>query len=67
MNDYDPRALADAENYLIEVLETSSPPRDAELYHITEAARDYQSTTGSWNLREADSSTVEDLLARHAK
>ncbi|MDI3329747.1 MAG: hypothetical protein QJR09_03285 [Micrococcus sp.] len=63
----DPQALADAETYLIHVLETSDPPRDADLYHITQAAQDYHSSTGTWDLHSAEPEEVEELLARHAK
>lgn len=64
---HDPQALADAETYLIHVLEHSDPPRDAEMFNITEAARDYHDTTGDWDIRRAEHGTVEELLARHAK
>jgi len=64
---YDPQALADAETHLIRVLETSTPPRDASAFKITEAAQDYHDTTGNWDLRGADPGVVEELLARHAK
>lgn len=63
----DPKALADAETYLIHVLENSNPRRDAGLYNITDAAEDYHATTGDWDIRQADPQVVEDLLARHAK
>lgn len=67
MRDYDPQALADAETHLIHVLETSDPPRDTELYRITEAAQDYHDITGNWDIRQADLGSVEEVLARHAK
>lgn len=66
MND-DPRALAAAETYLVRVLETSDPPRDADEFNVTAAAQDYRATTGSWEIDQADPSTVEELLARHAR
>lgn len=65
--DHDPRALADAENHLIHVLHTSSPPRDASEFNITAAAKDYHATAGSWDVHKADAGTVEELLARHAR
>lgn len=64
---YDPQDLADAETYLINFLEHSDPPRDADLFEITEAARDYHDTTGNWDLPNASHDSVEELLARHAK
>lgn len=64
---YDSHALADAETYLIHVLESSDPPRDAGLYEITEAAKDYHDTTGNWDIRDADLDLVEEILARHGK
>lgn len=63
----DQQALADAETYLIEVLETSDPPRNPALYNITEAAEEYHNTTGDWEIRQASRDTVEGLLLRHAK
>lgn len=65
--DYDPQALADAETYLIQFLEHSDPPRDANLFEITDAALDHHDTTGSWDLHGADPQTIENLLVRHAK
>lgn len=62
---HDPEALADAETYLIHVLETSTPPREASHYNITQAAEDYHETTGNWDIRQAELQTVEELLARH--
>lgn len=64
---HDPRALADAENYLIHFLESSTPPREASEFNITAAATDYHATTGDWNIGGADRDTVEELLARHAR
>lgn len=64
---HDPKALAEAETYLIHVLETSTPPRNASEFNITAAAEEYRSTTGSWNVGQADARTVEELLARHAR
>lgn len=64
---YDPRALADAENYLIDVLESSNPPRDASVFNITAAAQEYHATAGDWNIGQAGQDTVEELLARHAR
>lgn len=66
MND-DPQALAAAETYLVHVLETSDPPREASEFNITAAAKDYHASTGTWQVHEADPSSVEDLLARHAR
>jgi hypothetical protein len=63
----DPQALAEAETYLIHVLETSDPPRDSNRFHITQAAHEYHATTGTWDLRSAGPREVEELLARHAK
>ncbi|WP_122263757.1 hypothetical protein [Ornithinimicrobium cerasi] len=65
--DYDPHALADAENHLIQVLHTSSPPRDAGEFNVTAAAKDYHATAGTWDIDQADLDTVEELLARHAR
>jgi hypothetical protein len=65
MNDL--QALADAETYLANVLESSDLPRDASRYSITEAAQDYRETTGTWDLGSAEPQVIEDLLARHAK
>ena len=64
---YDPKALADTETYLIDVLEHSDPRREASAYHITRAAQDFHDTSGGWDIRSADPGTVEDVLARHAK
>lgn len=64
---YDPQALADAETYLINFLEHSDPARDASLYEISQAARDYHDTTGDWDLSTARKDLIEGLLARHAK
>lgn len=64
---YDPHALAEAETYLIGFLEHSDPPRDADLFEITEAAKDHHDRTGDWNLADAGQQSIEDLLARHAK
>ncbi|MDV5999536.1 hypothetical protein IUU84_08115 [Kocuria rhizophila] len=64
---YDPQALANAETYLINFLEHSTPPRQADLFEITEAARDYHDTTGNWELGGAGRDAIEELLARHAK
>lgn len=65
--DHDPQALADAETYLIHVLENSTPPREASEFNVTAAAEDYHASTGDWNMRQADPGTVEELLARHAR
>ena len=61
----DSQALAQAETDLIHVLEHSDPPRDAASFNVTEAARDFHETTGSWDVRNADSETVEAVLAKH--
>lgn len=63
----DPKALADAETYLVHVLESSDPPRDANAFNITQAAQDYHDTTGNWDIRQAEPRVAEELLARHAK
>ncbi len=65
--DRDPHALAEAETYLIHVLETSDPPRDASEFNITAAVKDYHASAGDWDIRQADQATVEELLARHAR
>jgi hypothetical protein len=64
--DHDPHALAEAENYLLQVLERSDPPRSASEFNITQAAQEYHSTAGDWDIAQADPDTVEQLLARHA-
>ncbi|QCU78040.1 hypothetical protein E7744_07460 [Citricoccus sp. SGAir0253] len=64
---HDPHALAEAETYLVHVLETSTPPRDAAAFNLTAAATDFHETTGSWDLRQAGPDAVEELLARHAR
>lgn len=63
----DPQALAAAETYLVNFLDNSNPRRDAGLYEITDAAQEFHATTGGWDVASADTQTVEDLLARHAK
>lgn len=63
----DLQGLAEAETYLVNFLEHSDPPRDADLFEITEAAKDHHNSTGSWDLDNADQQVIEDLLARHAK
>lgn len=63
---YDPQTLADAETHLIHVLQSSTPARDADLYHITEAAQDYLEHNDG-DIRSADQDVVEKLLAKHAK
>ena len=64
---YDPQALATAETYLIHMLESSDPPREASGFKITEAAQEFHDTTGNWDLRSADLNVVVELLGRHAK
>lgn len=63
----DPQALAAVETYLVRVLETSDPPRDASEFNVTAAAHDYHASTGSWQIQDADPATVEALLVRHAR
>lgn len=65
--DHDPHALASAENYLIHVLDTSVPARNASEFNITAAAKEHHATAGTWDIGQADRSTVEELLARHAR
>lgn len=62
---HDPQALAQAETDLIHVLEHSDPPRDAARFNVTAAAREFHETTGGWDVRSADSETVEAVLAKH--
>lgn len=64
---HDPQALAETETHLIHVLEHSDPPRDAHRFNVTGAALELHDRLGGWNLRDADSRTVEEVLARHAK
>lgn len=64
---YDPQALAEAETYLISVLENSNPPRDVTKFDITAAARDFHDTTGGWDVKGADQNLIEDVLTRHGK
>lgn len=63
---HDPHALANAETFLVNFLEHSDPPRDANLFRITEAAKDYYDRAGNWDIEAADPQTIEDLLSRHA-
>ncbi|GGG41751.1 hypothetical protein GCM10011374_00120 [Kocuria dechangensis] len=64
---HDPQALAETETHLIHVLEHSDPPRDASRFNVTAAALELHDRTGGWTVRDADTRTVEDVLARHAK
>lgn len=63
----DPAAQAEAETYLVHVLENSEPAREASAYNVTQAATEYRETSGDWDIRSADSDTVERILAKHAK
>lgn len=63
----EPQALAEAETYLIHVLETSNPPRDVSKFDITAAARDFHEITSGWDVRGAETAVVEDVLTRHGK
>ncbi|GAA1745302.1 hypothetical protein [Kocuria aegyptia] len=62
---HDPQALAQAETYLLHVLEHSDPPRDASRYNVTAAARAYHDRTGNWDVRGGDPELVEQVLAEH--
>ena len=62
---HDPQALAQAETHLIHVLEHSDPPRDASRFNVTAAAKEFHERTGSWDVRDAEPGTVEEILARH--
>lgn len=63
----DKTAQAEAETYLVHVLESSDPARDASGYNITQAALEYRETAGNWDIRSADSDTVERILTNHTK
>lgn len=60
-----PEELAEAESYLMRVLERSATPRDASGYNVTAAARECRDIAGSWDLTRLGMATVEEVLARH--
>lgn len=62
-----PQLLAEAETYIIHVLETSDPRREASGYHVTAAARECHERSGNWDLQELELDILEEVLAQHAK
>jgi hypothetical protein len=60
-----PHELAEAETYLIQVLERSDPPRDPGGYNVTAAARECHAIAGDWDLQRLGMDAVEEVLARH--
>lgn len=62
-----PQLLAEAETYIIHVLETSDPRREASGYNVTATAQECHESSGNWDLQDLDRDTLEKVLARHAK
>lgn len=62
-----PQQLAEAETYIIHVLENSNPRREASGYNVTATAQECHEISGNWNLQALDRDTLEEVLAKHAK
>lgn len=63
----DLHALADAETFLVRLLNTSVPPRDPGSYELTDVAEEFHAKHGTYDLAGADADELEELLARHMK
>ena len=62
-----PQQLAEAETYIIHVLESSNPRREASGYNVTATAQECHEISGNWNRQALDRDTLEEVLAKHAK
>ena len=60
-----PQELAEAETYLLRVLESSARLRGPEQYNVTAAAHECRQAAGSWDVKSLGLAAVEEILARH--
>jgi hypothetical protein len=60
-----PQELAEAETYLLRVLESSTRLRGPQEYNVTAAAQECRQAAGNWDVQSLGLAALEDILARH--